>query len=91
MEKPRIDGKLFWQWTKENGYRISCGQAKRRFSNHYIICRPDAPFMYSAGVAWPRTAATGPTSRSISLFVPYISEETIRAMKQNDGHVIIHS
>lgn len=40
MEKPeggRIDGKLFWQWTKENGHRISCGQAKRRFSNHYII------------------------------------------------------
>lgn len=38
----RIDGKLFWQWTKENGHRISCGQAKRRFSNHYIICRATA-------------------------------------------------
>lgn len=38
----RIDGKLFWQWTKENGHRISCGQAKRRFSNHYIICRAGA-------------------------------------------------
>lgn len=47
----RIDGKLFWQWTKENGHRISCGQAKRRFSNHYIICRAGClAFMYSWSV-----------------------------------------
>lgn len=31
MEKPEgtIDGKLFWQSTKENGHRISCGQASQ--------------------------------------------------------------
>lgn len=62
-EGGRIDGKLFWQWTKENSHRISCGQAKRRFSNHYIICRTD-DCVYVFPVRGPRISRLRTLRRS---------------------------